>query len=138
MMLMQKQVKSMLMKGSKKALKMPLALYGNLDHQLFSMRPAFNLNESNDRRKLIKMFRIYIDFLDQLGASPCGNASSGRLMAMFSNTKRDAKQLALEAEIKKIFDPAEILNPGLKHEADAKVILKHFRTSYNKGVSSKD
>ena len=90
-----------------KALKMPLALYGNLDRQLFSMRPAFNLNESNDRRKLIKMFRIYIDFLDQLGASPCGNASSGRLMAMFSNTKRDAKQLALEAEIKKIFDPAE-------------------------------
>ncbi len=121
-----------------KALNMPLALYGNLDHQLFTMRPAFNLNESNDRRKLIKMFRIYIDFLDQLGASPCGNASSGRLMAMFSNVKRDAKQLALEAEIKKIFDPAEILNPGLKHEADAKVILKHFRTSYNKGVSSKD
>lgn len=121
-----------------KALKMPLALYGNLDHNLFSMRPAFNLSSSDDRRKMIKLIRIYVDFLDSIGASLCGNASDGRLLAMFANSKRDAKQLALESDIKKIFDPAGILNPGIKHEVDARVVLKHFRTNYNPGISSKD
>ncbi len=121
-----------------KALKMPLALYGNLDHNLFTFRPAFNLNSSDDRRKMIKLIRIYVDFLDTLGASLCGNASDGRLLAMFANSKRDAKQLALESDIKKAFDPADILNPGIKHEVDARVVLKHFRTNYNSGISSKD
>ncbi len=120
------------------ALKTPLALYGNLDHNLFTFRPAFNLNNSDDRRKMIKLIRIYVDFLDQIGASLCGNASDGRLLAMFGNSKRDAKQMALESEVKKIFDPADILNPGIKHEVDARVVLKHFRTSYNTGISSKD
>ena len=121
-----------------KALKMPLALYGNLDHNLFTIRPAFNLNSSDDRRKMIKLIRIYVDFLDSIGASLCGNASDGRLLAMFANTKRDAKQLALESEVKKAFDPAGILNPGIKHEVDARVVLKHFRINYNPGISSKD
>jgi hypothetical protein len=38
--------------------------------------------------------------------------------------------LELNRKIKEIFDENNIFNPGIKHDADARLIFKHFRDSY--------
>ena len=118
--------------------KLQLAVFGNVDHNLFSIRPSFNLADANDRRKLILFTREYFALINMVHGKVCGNASDGRYIAMFANGQRDAKQLALEADVKQIFDPAGILNPGIKHQVDARAVFKHFRNSYNTGLSSRD
>ena len=49
-----------------------------------------------------------------------------------------AEELDLYGKIKELFDPNDILNPGLKHEVEPSVVLRHFRVDYDQGIISKD
>ena len=41
-------------------------------------------------------------------------------------------------KIKQLFDPNGILNPGIKHEVEPSVVLRHFRADYDQGIISKE
>lgn len=115
-----------------------LAVLAKLDHNLFTIRPTFNVASASDRRRMIDFLRNYVELIDGVGGSPCGNASEGRFLALFTNSHRDTSRLQFDTEIKQIFDPAGLLNPDLKQSADAKSTLRHFRTSHDTGLSSID
>jgi hypothetical protein len=59
-------------------------------------------------------------------------------MAIFAQKFEAARTLELYGKVKALFDPEGILNPGIKQETNIKMTLKHFRSDYNPGISTKD
>lgn len=114
-----------------------LAIYGMPEFDCFTVRPNYTLNTAEGRRKMVSFMREYIEMVYKLGGNACGDSSEGRFLPIFINQYRDAEQLKLDGCIKQIFDPFDILNPGIKQEADSRNILRHFRIDYDGGVISR-
>ena len=119
-------------------LKLKLAVYGSIDYNTFTVRPSFTPSTSEGRRTLITFMRKYVELIDKVEGSPCGAAPEGRFLAMFTRKYMSAEELDLYGKIKQIFDPNDILNPGVKHEVEPSVVLRHFRVDYDQGIISKD
>ncbi len=116
--------------------KIKLAVFARPEFNIFTVRPNINIATSAGRAVMIKFMRGYLDLVQKCGGNPCGESSEGRFLPIFYNQKRSAASMSLDQKIKGIFDPFDILNPGVKHEADARTILKHFRASYEEDIIS--
>ena len=119
-------------------LKLALAVYGSVDFNTFTVRPSFVPSTSEGRRTMITFMRRYLELVDQFGGHPCGAAPEGRFLAIFTRRYESADVLDLYGKIKEIFDPLGILNPGIKHEVEPTVVLRHFRTDYDQGIIPKE
>ena len=117
-------------------LKTKLAVYGSVDFNTFTVRPCFTPATSEGRKELISFLRKYLKLVEVCEGYPCGDAPEGRFLAMFTRPSEDTETLDIYGKIKEIFDPYDILNPGLKQEVEARSVLRHFRTDYNGGVSA--
>ena len=117
-------------------LKLRLAIYGSVDFNTFTVRPGVNAGSSQGRQTLITFLRRYIDLIYKCNAYPCGEAPEGRFLAIFIRSHLDEAELDLQREFKTIFDPKNILNPDIKFQADARTVLRHFRTEYSEGLNS--
>ncbi len=113
-----------------------LAVVSRPDFNTFTVRPNATLENSEGRSYIAKFLRKYMGLIIECEGNPCGEQSEGRFLTIFYNRYRSAKQVELDQKIKQIFDPFDILNPGVKHEADPRLILKHFRASYNDDIIS--
>lgn len=119
-------------------LKLRMAVYGSADFNTFSIRPLFTPSTAEGRKKIIQFLSLYSKLIDENGGFPCGSAPEGRLTALFIKGEVTQSELKTTRQIKEIFDPRGILNPGLKFDANLKNTLSHFRVDYNHGISSKD
>ena len=117
-------------------IKLKLAVYGSVDFNTFTVRPSFTPATSEGRKELIAFLRNYLRLVEHCDGYPCGDAPEGRFLAMFTRPSEDAETLAIYGKIKEIFDPYDILNPGLKQEVEPHNVLRHFRTDYNDGVNT--
>lgn len=120
------------------SLKLKLAVYGSVDFNTFTVRPSFTPSTSEGRRTMIAFMRNYIDLIYKNNGYPCGAAGEGRFLAMFMRRYQDTNTLDFYGKIKHLFDPYGIMNPGIKHETEAAVVLRHFRADYDQGIISKD
>ncbi|MBP5656365.1 FAD-binding oxidoreductase [Candidatus Saccharibacteria bacterium] len=116
--------------------KLKLAVYGSVDFNTFTVRPSFTPATSEGRKELISFLRKYLKLVEHCEGYPCGDAPEGRFLAMFTRPSEDTETLAIYGKIKEIFDPYDILNPGLKQEVEPRNVLRHFRTDYNDGVNT--
>lgn len=112
-----------------KSLKMELKLFGSYAASNYNLRPKFNLEDEDFAKKALSFIRACNFIIERQGGSITGGSPEGRVKAIVTNTSMSEKEKALYGEIKKIFDPREILNADVKLGADAKYTVKHFRTS---------
>ena len=63
-----------------------------------------------------------------------GDSAEGRLKAIFEREFIDKKVIKIYAKLREIFDPRDILNPGVKQEATPASVVKELRSSYNPGI----
>lgn len=121
-----------------KEMKLPMAVFGSVDFNTFSIRPIFNPTTATGRKKIIQFLGAYLKLISAHEGYPCGEAPEGRFMAIFAQKFEAARTLELYGKVKALFDPEGILNPGIKHETNIKMTLKHFRSDYNHGIMTKD
>lgn len=121
-----------------KDMKLPMAIFGSVDFDTFSIRPAFNPTTPAGRKKIIQFLGAYLKLISAHDGYPCGEAPEGRFMAIFAQKFEAARTLELYGKVKALFDPEGILNPGIKQETNIRMTLKHFRSDYNPGISTKD
>lgn len=121
-----------------KEMKLPMAIYGSVDFDTFSIRPNFNPTTVEGRKKIIRFLGVYLKLIFECKGHPCGEAAEGRFMSIFTQKFETPRTIALYKKIKNIFDPNNILNPGVKQDASLKTTLKHFRSDYNHGIIAKD
>lgn len=113
----------------KTKLNLDLALYGNLGTEIFSLRPKFNLEESDFNKKATTFLRAGAYIINRHGGELTGGTPEGRLKAVVTNAEMPEDEEKLYEEIKQIFDPNGILNPDVKLGANSKFTLTHFRNT---------
>jgi FAD/FMN-containing dehydrogenase len=108
-----------------------------VDFNTFSVRPSFKPSTAEGRKEIIRFLTDYLKLISSVEGYPCGEAPEGRFLAIFAQKYEDESTLELYRKIKKIFDPDNILNPGIKQDTDVRNTLKHFRSDYNQGIEEK-
>ncbi len=110
-------------------LELDLALFGSYSTSIYSLRPKFDLSKDDFNKKATTFLRTGAYIIDRQGGKLAGGTPEGRLKAAAVNMDTPAPQLELYSEIKKIFDPNDILNPDIKLGASSKFTLTHFRST---------
>lgn len=108
-------------------LELDLALYGSFATGIFNLRPKFDLEAEDYRKKATTFLRAGAYIINRQGGKLAGGTPEGRLKAVTVNAEMPEPEQELYKEIKKIFDPNEILNPDVKLGAVSKFTLTHFR-----------
>lgn len=91
-------------------------------------RPEFSLRKPGDKQKIFKLLDEYSDLVVQYGGCLVADDGEGRLKAKFAYKALDDDVLQLYQQVKAIFDPYSILNPGVKQEPDLRQLVKQLRT----------
>jgi len=92
-----------------------VAVFGHIGNGNAHITPLLDLNDPDDFQKMIRMSRqIHETVIQALGGSLCGEHGDGRVRAEFLKELYGAELYRLFQEIKRIFDPGDLLNPGVK------------------------
>ncbi len=108
-------------------LELDLALYGSYAAENYNLRPKFNLEDENYSKKVTTFLRAGAYVIERNGGQISGGTPEGRIKAVVVNEKIPDDERELYLEVKKVFDPNDILNPDIKLGASSRFTLTHFR-----------
>ena len=111
-----------------------LSLFGSYLSSTYSVRPEINLSSVTGRQFILSFLRDYHDLLKDIDGYIVGDAPEGRIKGLVTEPSFDPKVAELFADIKKIFDPRGILNPGVKIDVNLRSTIRGLRTSYDTGI----
>lgn len=105
-----------------------IAIWGHAGNANLHMQPFLDLGEVGDRQKVFKIIDDYYNLVIGLGGSTSGEHSDGRLRAPYLQRLYGDEVYEVLRKVKQIFDPHNILNPGVKIDVttdDVKPLLRH-------------
>lgn len=108
-----------------------VALWGHAGDANLHMQPLLDLSKIGDRQKVFKLMAEYYDLVLQLKGSIAAEHNDGRLRAPFAVKQHGADMITLYTHVKSIFDPYNILNPGVKIGTDLKELVPLLRREYS-------
>lgn len=108
-----------------------LSIYGHALEGVFHARPVLQMHKVSDKQKIFKLLGEYANIVAAHNGHLIGEAAEGRLKAPFAYKQIDEDVLKLYAEIKTIFDPYSILNPGVKQPIELKTLVGMLRRDYD-------
>lgn len=94
-------------------------------------RSQLQMQSVSDKQKSLKLINDYADLIYKFGGCLCYESAEGRLKSLVAYSKMDPKLKKLYQNIKKTFDPFNILNPGVKDEIDIKSLISNLNPDYN-------
>jgi FAD/FMN-containing dehydrogenase len=108
-----------------------VALWGHAGDANLHMQPFLNLSKLGDRQKVFKIMDDYYDLVLKLGGSTAGEHNDGRLRGPYLPKVYGEEMYQLFSDIKKIFDPYTMFNPGVKIDVSREELTKHLRHEYS-------
>lgn len=109
---------------------LPVAVWGHAGEGNLHVQPHLNLGQVGGRQKAFKLMDEYYKLIVSLGGSLSGENNDGRLRAPYLESMYGAEMYQLFQKVKKIFDPYNTLNPGVKINVDLVDIKPLLRQSY--------
>lgn len=103
--------------------KLQLPVYVDYKSGLLDVLPFFDIKKVSERQKLIVILTEIAAIVSKLHGSMSGYGGDGRIKSAVTAKVADKEVLELYAEIKKIFDPHNLLNPGVKQQIPAKELV---------------
>ena len=82
----------------------------------------------------MNFLRQYSRLVVKHGGSLTGGSPEGRVKLLPGAQPLPENEQKLYHDIKSTFDPYNILNPGVKLDVDAKMVLRHLRTTSRPGL----
>jgi len=107
------------------------AVWGQAGTGLVHVSPLLDISSVGDRQKLFKLMDAYYGYICSIGGSISGEYAEGRMRGMFNSRLFDQTSMEVFAKIKKIFDPAGIMNPGVKLDVKLDEIKSMVRSEYS-------
>jgi FAD/FMN-containing dehydrogenase len=107
------------------------AVWGHAGDANVHLQPFLDLAKLTDRQKVIKLMDEYYNLVVSMGGSTSGEHSDGRLRAPFLPKLYGQELYDLFCQVKKIFDPFNTLNPGVKVNVTLKDIVPLLRQEYS-------
>jgi FAD/FMN-containing dehydrogenase len=86
---------------------------GNIGAGNLGVTALLDLNRTGDRQAVFGFARDYYKLVGKLGGSIAGDSSDGRLRIAAAQGQYNDEMLGLYERVKEIFDPKNILNPGV-------------------------
>ena len=116
--------------GIYKANGLTAAAWGHAGDGVVRMQPMLDLGQVGDRQKLFKLSEAIYDIARDLDGSITAAAGDGRTRAPYVSSVYSPEFYNLILKVKNIFDPYDILNPGVK-TASAEEVRTLMRGEYN-------
>lgn len=88
-----------------------------------------NLERTSDRQAVFAMNRDYCELTGKLGGTIAGDSGDGRLRALGSRGQYTDEMLGIFEQVKEIFDPKGILNPGVILDTDQDSLTSKINSS---------
>jgi FAD/FMN-containing dehydrogenase len=107
------------------------AVWGHAGDANLHIQPFLDLSQLGDRQKAFKIMDEYYKMVLELGGSTAGEHNDGRLRGPYLKSVYGEEVYKLFEAVKKIFDPKEILNPGVKLGVTREDQIKQLRHEYN-------
>lgn len=107
------------------------AVWGHAGNGNVHMQPFLDLSTVGDRQNVFKLMDEYYDMVIKLGGSTAGEHNDGRLRGTYLAQLYGEEVYKLFEAVKKVFDPHNILNPGVKIGVTREDQLKNLRHGYN-------
>jgi len=95
--------------------RVPVAIFGHIGNGNAHIVPLLDVNDRGDFEKMVSAYRdIHTTVLNRFGGSICGEHGDGRVRAEFVRQMFGEELYNLFVQVKKSFDPGNVLNPGIK------------------------
>lgn len=107
-------------RGVEDQLGVALPVWIDVTRGFMDMLPLFDMKKVSDRQKVLKLLAALAELVAKHGGTMAGHGGDGKLKTFASQTFVPEDVATLYAEIKQIFDPHDILNPGTKQSVVAK------------------
>ncbi len=108
-----------------------IAIWGHAGNANLHMQPFLDLSQVGDRQKVFKIIEDYYSLVISLGGSTSGEHNDGRLRAPYLKKLYGEEVYEVFNKIKTIFDPHNILNPGVKMNVTIDDIKPLLRNEYS-------
>ena len=108
-----------------------IAVWGHAGNANLHMQPFLDLSAVGDRQKVFKIIDDYYSMVIKLGGSTSGEHSDGRLRGPYLKKLYGKEVYDLFRKIKQIFDPHEVLNPGVKMDVTTDDVKPLLRKEYS-------
>jgi len=110
-----------------------VALWGHAGDGNLHVQPFLDLAQIGDRQKLFKVMDEYYALVIQFGGSTSGEHGDGRIRAPYLPYVYGAEMYEVMQKVKSIFDPHNILNPGVKFGTTLDDLKASLRQEYSLG-----
>lgn len=109
------------------------ALWGHIGDGNLQLQPNLNLAQIGDRQKAFRLMDEYYTMVINLGGSISGERNDGRLRAPYVERMYGSEVYAVFGRLKQIFDPYNILNPGVKIGSSLEDVKSLVRNDFGLG-----
>jgi len=110
-----------------------VSVWGHAGDANLHVEPFLNLGQVGDRQKALKLMDEYYKMIIRMGGSTSGQHGDGRLRAPYLPLLLGSDVYDLLRKVKKIFDPYNTLNPGVKIDVGMADIKPLIRSDYDLG-----
>lgn len=107
------------------------AVWGHAGNANLHLQPFLDLSKVGDRQNVFKIMDEYYEMVCQLGGSTAGEHNDGRLRAPYLPRLYGEEMYKVFEAAKRIFDPHNILNPGVKIGVTKEQQRLELRQEYN-------
>jgi FAD/FMN-containing dehydrogenase len=107
------------------------AVWGHAGDANLHMQPFLDLSQVGDRQKAFRIIDEYYNLVISLGGSTSGEHGDGRLRAPYLQKLYGPEVYGIFAKVKQIFDPYNLLNPGVKMHVTLDNIKPLVRSGYS-------
>jgi FAD/FMN-containing dehydrogenase/Fe-S oxidoreductase len=95
--------------------KTPVAIFGHIGNGNAHILPLLDVNDERDFEKMVQAYHdVHETVLTRFGGSICGEHGDGRIRAEYVRKMFGEELYSLFMQVKRAFDPAGVLNPGIK------------------------
>jgi FAD/FMN-containing dehydrogenase len=108
-----------------------LPLYARPLDGIVSTRPNLQMKKVGDKQKIFKLLDEYANVVAAHNGYLVSEANEGRLKTTIAYKQVDDDLKDFFKQVKDIFDPFGILNPGVKQPNELKQLVADLRTSYD-------
>jgi FAD/FMN-containing dehydrogenase len=107
------------------------AVWGQAGSGVIHTAPLFDISQIGERQKIFKLMDEYYSMVVESGGSVAGEFGEGRLRGAQLSKLLKPEVIAVLNNVKKIFDPYNTLNPGVKVDVDSEGLKSIIRNSYS-------
>ncbi len=110
--------------------KFEFSVWGHAGNGNVHIQPFLDLGDKKDREKILKVADEVYNLVVKTGGALSGEHNDGLMRTPFLKKQFGEPMLKIFKEVKDIFDPQNIFNPGKKIGADLNTLKERMRKDY--------